>query len=333
MIEVTNLSKYYGPHLALDEVTFRVEPGQILGLLGPNGAGKSTCMRVLTGYFPPSSGTARVAGFDAVEESREVRRRIGYMPENVPLYRDHTPYRYLEFVAAMKGVDDVHAEIERVTEVARIKDVVDRPIGRLSKGYRQRVGFAQALLGDPPILILDEPTAGLDPRQIIEVRELIRSLGGDHTVILSTHILPEVGMTCGAVVIINQGRVVAVDTPENLNRRLTGADRIALTVRGPADEVVERLVALPHVLAVHSQPQPDGTVQLNVEVDVNTDMREQLATTVVRAGWGLQELQAASLSLEEIFLQLTTEEAGFEADGEPDQAEAGGGQSTEDEAL
>ena len=331
MIEVTNLSKYYGPHLALDGVTFRVEPGQILGLLGPNGAGKSTCMRILTGYFPPSSGTARVAGFDAVQESREVRRRIGYMPENVPLYRDHTPYRYLEFVAAMKDVDNVRAEIERVAAVARIEEVIDRPIGRLSKGYRQRVGFAQALLGDPPILILDEPTAGLDPRQIIEVRELIRGLGGEHTVILSTHILPEVSMTCGAVVIINQGRVVAVDTPENLNRRLTGADRIALTVRGPADEVVERLVTTPHVLAVHSQPQPDGTVQLSVEVDVHTDMREQLAATVVRAGWGLQELQVAALSLEEIFLQLTTEEAEVEADGEPGQAEADGGQSSEDE--
>ena len=332
MIEVTNLSKYYGPHLALDGVTFRVEPGQILGLLGPNGAGKSTCMRILTGYFPPSSGTARVAGFDAVEESREVRRRIGYMPENVPLYHDHTPSRYLEFVAAMKGVDDVRAEIERVTEVARIEEVIDRPIGRLSKGYRQRVGFAQALLGDPPILILDEPTAGLDPRQIIEVRELIRGLGGEHTVILSTHILPEVSMTCGAVVIINQGRVVAVDTPENLNRRLTGADRIALTVRGPADDVADRLATVPHVLAVHSQPQLDGTVELNVEVDVHTDMREQLAATVVRAGWGLQELQAASLSLEEIFLQLTTEEAGVEGDGEPDPAEADGGQDSEDEA-
>ncbi len=332
MIEVTNLSKYYGPHLALDGVTFRVEPGQILGLLGPNGAGKSTCMRILTGYFPPSSGTARVAGFDAVQESREVRRRIGYMPENVPLYRDHTPYRYLEFVAAMKDVDNVRAEIERVAETARIEEVIDRPIGRLSKGYRQRVGFAQALLGDPPILILDEPTAGLDPRQIIEVRELIRGLGGEHTVILSTHILPEVSMTCGAVVIINQGRVVAVDTPENLNRRLTGADRIALTVRGPADEVVERLVTIPHVLAVHSQPQPDGTVQLSVEVDVNTDIREELATTVVRAGWGLQELQAASLSLEEIFLELTTEEAEVDGEGEPDRAEADGGQDSEDEA-
>ena len=159
----------------------------------------------------------------------------------------------------MKGVDNVRAEIERVTDVARIEEVIDRPIGRLSKGYRQRVGFAQALLGDPPILILDEPTAGLDPRQIIEVRELIRGLGGDHTVILSTHILPEVSMTCGAVVIINQGRVVAVDTPGNLNRRLTGADRIALTVRGPADEVEERLVSLPHVLAVQAQPQPEGT--------------------------------------------------------------------------
>ncbi|MAG34819.1 MAG: MFS transporter [Dehalococcoidia bacterium] len=326
MIEVSNLSKYYGPHLALDEVTFRVEPGQILGLLGPNGAGKSTCMRILTGYFPPSGGTARIAGFDAVERSRDVRRRIGYLPENVPLYGDHTPYRYLEFVAAMKGVDDVQAEIERVTDVARIEEVANRPIGRLSKGYRQRVGLAQALLGDPPILILDEPTAGLDPRQIIEVRELIRSLGGSHTVILSTHILPEVSMTCGAVVIINQGRVVAVDTPEKLNRRLVGADRITLTVRGPVDEIVDRVTTIPHVLAAKPQPQADGVLQLDIDVDVDVDVREELAAAIVQAGWGLREMQAATLSLEEIFLELTTEESGIEAESAPSTARVGDGE-------
>ncbi len=313
MIEVHDLTKYYGPKVALQDVSFEAARGDILGLLGPNGAGKSTTMRILTGYFPPTSGTARIAGFDVVERSLEVRRRIGYLPENVPLYTDMTVVAYLDFVARAKDVSQRRASIEWAMDAARVDHVAGSVIGRLSKGYRQRVGLAQALLGDPEVLILDEPTVGLDPNQIIETRQLIKALGGERTIILSTHILPEVSMVCNKVVIINRGTVVAVDTPEALTRRLVGSERVALAVRGPAEEVETRLRGLPGVVSVSPSPTSNGVLRFELDAEPGVDIREDVAAAVVRGGWGLQELRSQSLSLEDIFLQLTTTEEGVTA--------------------
>jgi ABC-2 type transport system ATP-binding protein len=270
-------------------------------------------MRILTGFMPPTSGTARVAGYDVVENSLEVRRRIGYLPESVPLYTDMTVSAYLDFVARAKQVSTRADSVEWAMEAARVDHVAGTIIGRLSKGYRQRVGLAQALLGDPDVLILDEPTVGLDPNQIIETRSLIKELGGDRTIILSTHILPEVSMVCGRVVIINGGTVVAVDTPEGLTRRLAGGDRVAMVVRGPAREVEQRLRRVRGVQSLEVSPSSDGVVRVEVDLKGDQDVREQLAAAIVTTGWGLLELRAHSLSLEEVFRQLTTSEEGIEA--------------------
>ena len=309
MIEVDQLTKTYGSKAAIQDVTFSVDRGEILGLLGPNGAGKSTTMRILTGFFPPTSGTARIDGYDVVDDSLEVRRRIGYLPENVPLYTDMSVRAYLEFVARVKDIQKRQDSVDWALDAARVDHVADTIIGRLSKGYRQRVGLAQALLGDPEVLILDEPTVGLDPNQIIETRQLIKSLGGDRTIILSTHILPEVSMVCNKVVIINRGTVVAVDTPEALTRQLSGADRVALTVRGPATDVENRLKRIKGVVSAFARPASvSGTVTVDVDAEAGRDVREQLAKEVIGGGWGLLELRSQSLSLEDIFLQLTTSE-------------------------
>ncbi len=310
MIRVEHLSKSYGPHVAVSDITFRVTKGEILGFLGPNGAGKTTTMRILTGYLPPSGGRAEVAGYDVTTESLQARSRIGYLPETVPMYPEMSVKSYLSFMGKLKNVRNRKSEVDLAMQKARIDHRANDPIGRLSKGLRQRVGLAQALLGDPPVLILDEPTSGLDPKQIIETRNLIKALGGEHTVILSTHILPEVAATCTRVVIISNGRVVAEDTPENLDRRLKGAESIALAVRGPKEAVATTLRALPHVTRVH--PETDGarrdaTVHtFTVESEVGADVRESMARAVIEGGWGLLELRPAQLSLEEIFLQLTT---------------------------
>ncbi|MDQ3700435.1 MAG: ABC transporter ATP-binding protein [Chloroflexota bacterium] len=313
MIEVTNLTKYYGDKVALQDVSFAAERGDILGLLGPNGAGKSTTMRIITGYFPPTSGTARVAGYDVVEHSLEVRRRIGYLPESVPLYTDMTVNAYLDFVARAKQIAQRRASVEWAMDAAKVDHVAGTIIGRLSRGYRQRVGLAQALLGDPEVLILDEPTVGLDPNQIIETRALIKALGGDRTIILSTHILPEVSMVCNKVVIINRGSVVAVDTPEALTRRVGRADRVAIAVRGPAHEVEQRLRRVPGVHTLTPEAGSNGVLRYEVDAEPGLDIREQLAAAVVQGGWGLQELHGQSLSLEEIFRELTTAEEGMPA--------------------
>src|SRR6188474_1496214 len=258
MIEVENLTKRYGRHTAVDGISFRVHKGEILGFLGPNGAGKTTTMRILTCYLPPTDGTARVAGFDVFTQPMEVKRRVGYTPETPPLYPDMDVGSFLDFCAKIKGVPgkDRKAKISDVMEKTRISDVRATLIGRLSKGYRQRVGLAQAILHNPDVLILDEPTAGLDPKQIIETRELIKGLGGEHTVVLSTHILPEVSMTCGRVVIISRGRVVAEDTPENLTQRLKGGAALKLEVRGDGAALAEALRAVPGVVAVRAHPAP-----------------------------------------------------------------------------
>jgi len=320
MIEVTNLTKRFRDRTAVQDLSFTVEKGEIIGFLGPNGAGKSTTMRILTGFIPATSGTARVAGFDVFEETLEVKRRIGYLPENPPVYPDMTPRAYLAFVAGLKGLPrrTVKGEIERVAHATGIEGVLGRVTGNLSKGFRQRVGLAQALLGDPPVLILDEPTSGLDPKQIIETRNLIKSLGGEHTVVLSTHILPEVAATCSRIVIISNGRVVAEDTPENLDRRLKGAESIAVTVRGPREQVKTALKGVPRVLSVEVDGgdghSANGLGSFTVQSEVGADIREALAKAVVSGGFGLMELRPAHLSLEEIFLQLTTSDTVDEAE-------------------
>ncbi len=310
MIEVKNLTRYYGQKPAIQGVTFNVEKGEVLGFLGPNAAGKTTTMRILTCYMPATDGTAKVAGFDVFEQSMEVRRRIGYLPENPPLYPEMTVEGYLKFVGKIKGVDsrDLKRRVEEVMDKTNIGNVRKTIIGKLSKGYRQRVGLAQALVHDPEVLILDEPTVGLDPKQIIDVRQLIKSLGGDHTIILSTHILPEVSQTCNRVVIINEGRVVAEDTPENLTRRLQGNEKIYLEVEGPAEAVETELKKLPVVSMVQREKEADGRIGFVVESIPNEDIRKELAKTVVQNGWGLFEMRPVGMSLEEVFLRLTTKE-------------------------
>jgi ABC-2 type transport system ATP-binding protein len=308
VIEVQHVSKRYGRVIAVDDVSFRVEQGEILGFLGPNGAGKTTTMRILTGYMPASEGKALVAGFDVFTHPIEAKRKTGYLPETPPLYPDMTVREYLDFVSRIKGVPSA----ERKTRVAQvmtrthIADMADRHCSKLSKGYRQRVGLAQALIHNPDVLILDEPTAGLDPKQIIETRQLIRDLAGDHTIVLSTHILPEVAQTCQRVVIINKGRVVAVDTPENLTSRLKGAETMFVQLDAGGAEAGPVLAAIPGVTRVLAADGATGGFE--VESDRGTDVRRELAKTIVHRGWGLLELRPMRMSLEEIFLQVTTDE-------------------------
>ncbi|MEW5717241.1 MAG: ABC transporter ATP-binding protein [Chloroflexota bacterium] len=304
-IQVQNLAKWYGDLAALDDVSFDVQKGEILGFLGPNGAGKTTTMRVLTGYMPPSSGTARVAGYDVFSDSIEVRKRIGYLPETVPLYTEMTVWDYLDFCARLRSVPDRDAAIERVMEMTSIGERADTLIGKLSKGFRQRVGIAQALVHSPEVLIMDEPTIGLDPKQIIDIRNLIRSLAGEHTVLLSTHILPEVSQTCSRVLIINNGKIVAEDTPERLGARMRGAEHIRLQVAQSAPGIPAELEKIQGVLSV--QTQAAGVYE--IETNLGSDRRADIAALVVQRGWGLLELRTVSLSLEEVFLKLTTEEA------------------------
>jgi len=311
LIEVEHLTKYYGTKAALQDVSFRVEKGEILGFLGPNAAGKTTAMRILTCYMPATSGVARIDGFDVFEDSLDVRKRIGYLPENPPLYSDMTPQTYLEFVARIKGIPfkSVKERVSDVMEKTATTDVADTIIKHLSKGFKQRVGIAQALIHNPDVLILDEPTVGLDPKQIIEVRELIKSLGGDHTIILSTHILPEVSMTCERVVIINQGKIVASDTPEHLTKRLKGSESLFVEVEGPRKGVETMLKNLKGVKTFSFEGSTGRRiVGFSVESELNVDIRKDLSAAIVNHGWGLLELRPVGMSLEEIFLQLTTSE-------------------------
>ena len=317
MIEVQHLTKRYGPVTAVDDVSFTVERGEILGFLGPNGAGKTTTMRILTGYMPPTGGKAIVGGYDVQEQPIEAKRRTGYLPETPPLYPDMTVRDYLDFCARIKGVarGERSARVTNSMERTRIADVGHRHCGKLSKGYRQRVGLAQALLHNPDVLILDEPTAGLDPKQIIETRQLIKQLGGDHTVILSTHILPEVSQTCGRVVIINRGRVVAIDSPDNLTSRLRGSEAMFLQVDAGGADAQEVLAAVPGVTQVRLAETRGAITALEIESGQGRDVRRDLAAAIVNRGWGLLELRPMRMSLEEIFLHLTTEDtAGAAAD-------------------
>jgi ABC-2 type transport system ATP-binding protein len=310
MIEVQHLTKRYGPVTAVNDVTFRVESGEVLGFLGPNGAGKTTTMRVITGYMPPTDGQVLVAGYNILDKPLEAKRRTGYLPETPPLYPDMTVREYLTFVARIKGVPgrEVASRVGEAMQKTRVTDVAGRHCAKLSKGYRQRVGLAQAMLHNPEVLVLDEPTAGLDPKQIIETRQLIRDLGGSHTIVLSTHILPEVSQTCQRVVIINNGRVVAIDTPDNLTARLRGTETMYLQVAAPIDEIQTVLQAIPGVTRVSATTGGDGLLDVEVDSERGRDIRRELAAAVVGRGWGLLELRPMRMSLEDIFLSLTTED-------------------------
>jgi len=310
MIEVERLTKRYGPTRAVTDVSFRVESGEVLGFLGPNGAGKTTTMRVITGFLPPTEGTVRVAGFDVVEQPIEAKRRTGYLPESPPVYPDMTVTEYLGFVGRIKGVPrgELKTRINEVSDKCAISDVRSRQIGKLSKGYRQRVGLAQAMIHNPDVLVLDEPTAGLDPKQIIETRALIKGLAGQHTVVLSTHILPEVSKTCERVVVISGGKVVAVGKPDELTHRLQGFETVVLTAEGPASEMKERIERVSGVNRVEQHEVSDGRATFEVHAGKDQDVRAELARAVVESQWKLLELRTSGLSLEDIFLKLTTKD-------------------------
>ncbi|HZT31464.1 MAG TPA: ATP-binding cassette domain-containing protein [Bryobacteraceae bacterium] len=315
MIKVEGLTKRYARTVAVDNISFEVEKGQIVGFLGPNGAGKTTTMRVLTCFLPPTSGSANVAGFDVLENPLEVKKRIGYLPETPPLYTEMEVAEYLTFVGRLKGIaaGDIARRVNEVAERCAIADVKTKLIGKLSKGYRQRVGLAQAIIHNPDVLILDEPTSGLDPKQIIETRELIRSLAGDHTIILSTHILSEVEHSCERVIIISQGKLVAIDSVANLTNRLRGSEAVALEVESPNGglnpaEVQQRLEQVSGVSRVLAKEGRNGRLSFEVESLQGRHIRPELARAVVGAGWNLNELRPVGLSLEDIFLQLTAAE-------------------------
>jgi ABC-2 type transport system ATP-binding protein len=323
VIEVQHLTKRYGRVTAVDDVSFRVERGEILGFLGPNGAGKTTTMRILTGYIPATEGKAVVAGFDVFDQPIEAKRRTGYLPETPPLYPDMSVVEYLNFVANIKGVprNEKRERIQQVMARTSIADMANRLCSKLSKGYRQRVGLAQAIIHNPDVLILDEPTAGLDPKQINETRQLIKELAGDHTIILSTHILPEVSQTCQRVVIINKGRVVAIDTPDNLTARLRGSETMYIQVDASGVDASGMLSRVPGVTRVVESDRRERVVGYEVESARGHDVRRELARAVVTTGWGLLELRPMRMSLEEIFLSLTTDETPSQA-AEPAAGEA-----------
>jgi ABC-2 type transport system ATP-binding protein len=324
MITVTDLTKRYARHTAVDHVSFEVQKGQIVGFLGPNGAGKTTTMRMLTCFMPPTAGTATVAGFDVLEQPHEVKKHIGYLPETPPLYPEMSTSEYLEFVGKLKGLsgDELAKRIDFVLERCAVADVKNKLLGKLSKGYRQRVGLAQAIIHNPDVLILDEPTSGLDPKQINETRDLIKSLAGDHTIILSTHILPEVEQTCQQVLIINKGRLVAKDSVNNLQNRARGAEQLFVEIAGRGVDVdsaliqqrLERVAGITHI--IFKEKQQNRSI-FEIESHKDNFVRGDLARAVVESGWDLNELRPAAVSLEEIFLQLTGEPAAVETSAEP----------------
>lgn len=314
MIEVQNITKRYGNITAIDRVTFSVAKGEVLAFLGPNGAGKTTTMRILTCFMPATEGTARVAGFDCADQPMEVKRRIGYVPETPPVYQEFTVSEYLTFVGNLRGMKGkaLTSGIDQSIEKLALGSVRHRLIGNLSRGYRQRVGLAQAVLHDPPVLILDEPTVGLDPKQIIEIRDLIKSLAGSHSVILSTHILPEATAVCQRVVIISGGRIVAEDTPDQLSARLRHSEKISVTIKTAGDDCAAQLRSIPGILNVFPV-QPAGTFLL--ECALGEDKRDEIARFVIAKQWGLLELRTISMTLEDVFLQLTRHEEGVTQQG------------------
>lgn len=308
MIEANHLTKRYGVITAISDISFKVEKGDVLGFLGPNGSGKTTTMRILTCYMPATEGTAKVAGFDVFDHSLEVKRRIGYLPENPPLYSEMTVKDYLDFISRIKGISrsDKKKTTDRVLEKCGLEEVYKRLIGNLSKGYRQRVGLAQALIHNPEVLILDEPTIGLDPIQVVEIRNLIKELGKEHTIIISTHILPEVTMVCNKVVIIHEGRIMAEDTEQGLSFKLRKSEKIMLMVKKSVNDICTHLSSLPGMINVFKDERNENSFVL--ETRLGADIREDIARMVIEKGWGLIELKSLQMSLEEVFLKLTMEE-------------------------
>ena len=319
MIEAKGLTKFYGNFPAIENVSFDVQSGEVLGFLGPNGSGKTTSMRILTGFMPPTSGYAEIGGYDVVSKSRDARRLIGYLPESVPLYTDMTIRSYLAFMGTLKDMPRARlkSRIDDVIDHLSLQEYADTYVGRLSKGYRQRVGIAQAILHEPPLLILDEPTIGIDPRQVVETRQIIKGLGGTHTVLISSHVLPEVSMIADRVLIIHEGHVVAMDKMENLSNTLGGNTRVSIEVRGPEKAIERALLSVEGIQEVQIEEVTGDVVRLQVQGTAGRPVREDIAKTIVDGGWGLYEMNPFGLTLEEIFLRLTTNEEGPSAsDGE-----------------
>ena len=311
MIEVEHLTKYYGEIRGIEDISFSIEKGEITGFLGPNGSGKTTTMRILTCFFPPTRGVAKVSGYNVTKDPMEVRRRIGYMPETVPLYPDMKVTTYLNFVAEAKGVEkrQMKRKISEIMEQCGIIEVSQRLVGNLSKGFRQRVGLAQALINDPEVLILDEPTIGLDPKQVVEIRSFIKSLSGERTIILSTHILPEVSMTCERVIIIHEGGIVAVDTPENLMGMLQKTAKTLMQIEGVRQEIIDKLKTIPGVINVVEKGETSpGVFCYEVESEKEKEISGELSYLVYSNKWKLVEMRAMKMSLENIFIELTKEE-------------------------
>lgn len=309
MIEVENLTKYYGEIRGIEDISFSIEKGEITGFLGPNGSGKTTTMRILTCFFPPTRGRAKVAGYDVIENPIEVRKRIGYMPETVPLYPDMKVTTYLNFVAESKGMErrQIKKKVSEIMGQCGIVEVAHRLVGNLSKGYRQRVGLAQALINDPEVLILDEPTIGLDPKQVVEIRNFIKDLAGERTIILSTHILPEVSVTCKKVIIIHEGSIVAVDTPENLMVKLQKTSKTLIQIEGVQQEITAKLVTIPGVINVVEKGEASpGVFSYEVESEKEREISGELAYLVYSNNWKLVEMRAVKMSLEDIFIELVT---------------------------
>jgi ABC-2 type transport system ATP-binding protein len=307
MIEVEGLTKLYGDFVAIANLNFSVKKGEIVGLLGPNGSGKTTTMRILTGYMPPSEGIVKIAGYDVLSDSLSARARIGYLPETVPLYQDMEVGEYLTFMGAMRGMNNakIKTRIDEVVDQVNIGHYLGTHIGKLSKGYKQRVGLAQAILHEPDVLILDEPTIGIDPIQVVETRQLIKAIGKDHTLLLSTHILSEVSALCERVLIIHEGKLVAEDTPENLGDKLRGGEKIQVDIHGPIAEVTTFLRNIEGVISVRQNDMGD-VVRYIIDIKLGTSLLESLADLILQQGWGLRGLNSVSMSLEEIFLQLTS---------------------------
>ena len=309
MIEVKALTKYYGNFPAIEDISFEVQKGEILGFLGPNAAGKTTTMRIITAFMPPSSGTATIAGYDVVDNSLEARRLIGYLPESVPLYTDMTVEGYLQFMGTLRGMNPKRIKVRtgEVIDVCRLGDYRKTLIGKLSKGFRQRVGISQAILHEPQVLVLDEPTIGIDPIQVVDTRKLIKELGREHTIILSTHILPEVSMVCQRVLILHEGQIMAEDSPRNLAERLQGVERVQAEIRGPEPQITKAIGEIRGVIAVSHSADGDPMVY-TIEAKRGLDLRTTISKVVISNGWGLLSIQLVAMSLEEIFLKLTTNE-------------------------
>ena len=310
MIEVKNLVKQYGNNFAVDDISFKVNQGDILGFLGPNGAGKSTTMNIVTGYLSATSGTVTIDGVDIMEDPIAAKSKIGYLPEHPPLYLDMTVKEYLGFVYELKKADQPrNAHIDEICEIVKISDVYKRPIKNLSKGYRQRVGIAQAMIGNPQVLILDEPTVGLDPKQIIEIRTLIKELGERHTVILSSHILPEVQAVCDRIIVINKGKLVADDTPDNLSRNLSSDHKLRMRIEGPDKEVKRLLKNIPGMLSVEVLGEREnGVFEYDIEGEPNSDLRREIFKRLAAREWAILGMRSSEMTLEDIFLQLTSDE-------------------------